>query len=106
MPEEDAGQPLDPDPYVVRGFPSAGNFEVATVRRAATDEDRVVALAEQRLQAVDAPSGDEPAAGRERVADLLVDHFVGQPKFRNLAAHHAAGARIGIENNNCVAERR
>ncbi len=50
--------------------------------------------------------GDERAAGRERVADLLVDHFVGQAEFRDLAAHHAAGARIGIEHDNLVADRR
>ena len=84
---------------------AAGNVEVAPVRRAAADEDRVVALAEQRLEAVDASRGDETAAGRQRVADLFVDHFVGQAEFRDLAAHHAAGARIGIEHDDLVADR-
>ena len=82
-----------------------GNVEVAPARRAAADEDRVVAFAHQRLQAVDAPLGDELTASRQSVADLLVDHFVGQAELRNLAAHHAAGARVGIEHDDLVAER-
>ena len=32
--------------------------------------------------------------------------LVGQAEFRNLAAHHAAGARVGIEHDDLVAERR
>ena len=41
----------------------------------------------------------------ERVADLLVDDLVGQAKLRDLAAHHSAGARIGIEDDDLVADR-
>ena len=36
------------------GFLAAGNVEIAAARRAAADEDRVVVLRQQRLQAVDA----------------------------------------------------
>ena len=90
--EEDAGQPFDPDPDIVRRLLPAGNVEVATVRRAAADEDRVVADAEQRFQAVDPATGDERATGRKRIADLLVDYLVGQAELGDLAAHHAAGA--------------
>ena len=74
-------------------FAAPRNVEVAPARRAAADENRVVAFADQALEAVDAPFGDELAAGRQSVADLLVDHLVGQAKLRDLAAHHAAGAR-------------
>ncbi len=90
---------------VARCFVAAGNIEVAPARRAAADKDCVVAFAHQPLEAVDAPFGDELAAGRQSVADLLVDHFVGQSKFWNLAAHHAAGARVGIEHDDLVADR-
>ena len=104
--EEHARQPLDADADVARRLAAAGNVEVAPVRRAAADEDRVVAFVEQRLEAGDAAGGDEGPAGRERVADFLVDHLVGQAEFRDLAAHHAAGARIGIEHHDLVADRR
>ncbi len=72
--------------------------------RAAADEDRVEAFGEHRLEALDAPRGDERSSGRQRVANLLVDHFVRQAELRNLAAHHAAGLRVGIENDHFVAD--
>ena len=52
--ERDAGEPIDADMDVGRGFLAAGNLELASARRAAADEDRVVAFGEHRLQAVDA----------------------------------------------------
>ncbi len=75
--KEHARQPLDADPHVVGGLPAAGNVKVSAVRGAAADEDRVIAFAEQRLEAVDAPGRDERAACRQGVADLFVNHFVG-----------------------------
>src|SRR5207245_361941 len=65
-----------------------------------------ITLAYQRLQTVDLPAGDKPTAGRQGVADLFVDHLVRQTEFWNLAAHHSAGARVGIEHVNLVADRR
>ena len=72
-----------------------GNVEVAAARRAGADEDRVVAFGEQRLQAVDALAEARlDAADAEDVADLLVDHLLGQAEARDLAADHAAAARL------------
>jgi hypothetical protein len=53
------------------------NVEVASARGAAADENGVVAFAHEPLEAVDESLGDELAAGRQGVADLLVDHLVG-----------------------------
>ena len=45
-------------------------------------------------------------AAVEHVADLLVDHALGQPELGNLRAHHAAGLRVAVEHDEVVAERR
>ena len=63
----------------------AGNVEVAAARRAGADEDRVVALGEQRLEAVDALAEAGLDAHAEDVADLLVDHRFRQAEARDLA---------------------
>ena len=52
-----------------------------------------------RREATNAPPG------RQRIADLLVDHLVGQAELRDLAAHHAAGPRVGVEHGDFVADR-
>ena len=88
------------------GFLAAGNVELAAARRAGADEDRVVVLGEQLLQAVDALAGLELDAEVEDVIGFLVDHRIRQPEFRNLAAHHAAGLGVGIEHGAVIAERR
>ena len=62
MAEGDAGEPVDADLDMGRRLAAAGHVEVAAARRAAADENCVIALAEQRLEAVDATLGDE--AGR------------------------------------------
>ena len=67
---------------VARRFATSRNVEVAPARRAAADEDRIVAFADQAREAVDATFGDKLAAGRQSVADLFVDHLVGQAKLR------------------------
>ena len=85
-----------------RRFAPAGNDEVAAARGAAADEHRVPTFGEKALEAVDALFGDEDAAERKRVADLFVDHFVGQPEFGYLGAHHAAGLRVGVEDHDFV----
>ena len=51
--ERDGGQPVDADMDVGCGFLAARHVEVAAARRAGADEHRVVALGQQRLQAVD-----------------------------------------------------
>ena len=94
MAERDARQPVDADMDVGGGLLAAGDVEVAAARRAGADEDRVVALGEQRLQAVDALAEARlDAADADDVADLLVDHRFGQAEARDLAADHAAAAR-------------
>ena len=60
MAEGDAGQPVDADVDVLGRFPAPGQVEIAPARRAAADEDGVVAAAvagEQGLEAVDALAG-------------------------------------------------
>ena len=52
--ERHRGQPVDADMDVGRGLVPAGDRQVAPARRAAADEDRVVVVVQQRLQAVDA----------------------------------------------------
>ena len=63
MAEEDARKPFDADMDVRGRLATAGHVEVAAVRRAAADEDRVEPFADQRLQAGDPAGGDE---GRRR----------------------------------------
>ena len=49
------------------------------------DEDRVEVFGEQSLQAVDPMAAAKIDAEIEDIADLLVDHRLGQAEFRNLA---------------------
>ena len=104
--ERHRGQPVDADMDVGRGLVAAGDRQVAPARRAAADEDRVVVVVQQRLQAVDALAEPHLHAEVGDVADLLVDDLLGQAEFRDLAADHAAGARVRIEHHQFVAERR
>ncbi len=84
---------------------AAGNVELAAAWGAGADEDRVVVLSQQLLQAVDALAALELDAEVEDVAGLLVDHAVGQAEFRNLAPHHAAGLGVAVEHGAVIAER-
>ena len=106
VPEGDVGEPVDAEMNVRGGFRAAGHVEIATARRAGADEDRVIALVDHALEAVDARSMAEVHAEVEHVAHLLVDHRFRQAEFRDLRAHEAAGFRFGIENGDIVAERR
>src|SRR3984957_16538644 len=105
MAERNARQPFDADMNVACRFAAAGDVQVAAARRAAADENRVVAFAHEALETIDAPLGDELTASGQSVADLLVDDLIGQTKLWNLAPHHAAGARVGIEHDDLVADR-
>ena len=90
---------------VGRRFLAAGNVELTAARRAGADEDGVVVLTEQLLQAVDAVTALEVDAEVEDVIGFLVDHGIRQPEFRNLGPHHAAGLGVGIEHGTVIAER-
>jgi hypothetical protein len=84
--ERHRGQPVDADVDVACGFLRPGQVEVAAARRAATDEDRVVALAhQQRLHRIDALAAPEVDAQVQDVAGFFVDHGLGQAKARDLA---------------------
>ena len=104
--ERHGGQPVDADMDIGGGFVTAGNGQVAAARRAATDEDRVVVIVQQRLQAVDPLAEPHLHAEVGDVADFLVDDVFGEAEFRDLAADHAARARVRIEQHQFVAERR
>ena len=104
--ERDGGQPVDADMDVGRGLVAAGDRQVAPARRAAADEDCVVVVGQQRLQAVDALAEPHLHAEAGDVADLLVDDLLGQAEFRDLAADHAAGARVRVEHHQFIAKRR
>src|SRR5579864_2789419 len=105
MAERDGRQPVDADMDVFGRFLAAGNVEIAAARRAAADEDRVVILLEQRLQAIDALAEFRLRLKRQDVAALLVQHAFGQAEFGNLRAHHAAGERIGVVDGDVITER-
>src|SRR5689334_14865025 len=104
MAERNAGEPVDADVNTARCFLAPRNIEVAPSRSATADEDGVVAFADETLEAVDAPLGDKLTASGQRVADLFVDDLIRQAELWNLAAHHAAGARVGIEHDDIVAD--
>ena len=82
-----------------------GNVQVAPARRAGADEDRVVVLGQQRLQAVDPLAQPHLQAKVGDVADLLVDDLLGQAEVGDLAADHAAGAWVEVVDDALVAER-
>src|SRR6266566_3018585 len=47
--EGDAGEPIDADMDMGAGFLAAGELELAPARRAAADEDRIIAFGEERF---------------------------------------------------------
>src|SRR4029077_10505157 len=51
--ERHAGKPVDSDMDVGRRLGAAGDIEIAAARGAGTNEDRVPAFGEERLEAVD-----------------------------------------------------
>ena len=91
---------------VRRGLLAAREIQVAAARRAGADEDRVIVLGQQRLQAVDPLAEPHLRAEVGDVADFLVDDFLRQAEFRDLAADHAAGARVADRRRPVVAQRR
>ena len=108
VPEGHARQPVDADVDVLRRFLAARNIEIASTRRAAADEDRVVLAAvpgEQRLETVDTRAATKFDADVEHVTDFLVDDRFRQAEFRNLAADHATRALIAVVDDAFVAER-
>ena len=104
MAERHARKPVDADMNVPRSFAPPWRVEVTAARGAAANEYRVEPFGHHGLEALDALRGDEHSPGRQRVANLLVDHFIGQAKLRNLTAHHAASLRVGIEDDHFVAD--
>ena len=103
MAERDRGQPVDADVDVGARLGAAGQRQVASARCAAADEHGVVALRHQLLQAVDALAADEFDAEVEDVAGFLVDDFLGQAEFGDLAADEAARLGLGVEDRDLVA---
>ncbi len=99
-------EPVDADVDIGRGLFPSRDVEVAPARRARADEHRVEALAEERLQRIDAVAGAEVDAQVEDVSRLLVDHRFRQAELGNLRADHAAREAVGIEKGDVVAERR
>src|ERR1700675_3365426 len=105
MAERNARQPFNADVNVACRFAAPGDVEIAPPRRAAADENRIVAFCDEALETVDAPFGDKLTASGQSVADLFVDDLIRQAKLWNLAPHHTAGARVGIEHHDLVADR-
>ncbi len=106
MAEGDGGKPFDADMDVCRRFLAAGYVEVAAARRAGADEDRVVPLRQQCLQAAHAfvqPCRDAEA---KNIAHLFVDHLLRQAEARDLGADHAAGLGVVVIDHDLVADRR
>ena len=103
--EGDAGKPVDADMDIGAGFLSAGNFQLASARRAAADENGVVILGKQRLQAFDAVAEAEFWFKAENISDLFVQHGFRQTEFRDLRPHHAAGGCIDVVDHDVIAKR-
>jgi hypothetical protein len=103
--ESDAGQPVDAQVNRLCCLFPSGDVEVVPARRAGTNENRVVAFAEQILQRTDVLAAAQLDAEVEDVTGLLVDDFLGQPKLRDLGAHHAAGEGVAVVDHHFVAER-
>ena len=105
VPEINAGEPVEADMNLRRGFLAAGQVQIAATRRAAADEHRVVALGQQILHRFDAAVTDEFDAQIEDVAGFLVDHFLRQAEPRHLGTHEAAWFGIGLKYGHPVAQR-
>jgi hypothetical protein len=106
MPERDRREPVDADVDLRGRLAAPGNLEVAPARRAAADEDRVVAFVEQRLHRRDRRAGAEVDAEIEDVAAFLVDHRFGQPEARDLRADEPARLRLAVVDRDRITERR
>src|SRR3984893_19037723 len=91
---------------VRRRFLAAGNVELAAARRARTDEDRIPALRQQRLEAVYALAAVKFDAEIEDIVAFLVDDRFREAEARNLRADHAAGLGVLVEHHAVIAERR
>ena len=88
------------------GFLAARDVELAAARRAATDEDCIPALSQQRREAryVGAEPGLDPEI--EDLIDLFVGHRLRQAEARDLRPHHPAALGVAVEHHAFVAERR
>src|SRR6478735_1485 len=75
-------------------------------RRARADEDGVPAVGEEGAHGVDPRAAAKLDAELEHVAGLLVDHFLGQAKARDLRTDHSARLGVTVEDDDFVAERR
>jgi hypothetical protein len=93
----ETGQPVDAD-VDVRAASCGRACRGRAARRAGADEDRVVALGQQRLHRCRCAGRAKLDAEVEDVADLLVDHLLGQAEARDLRAHHAAGLGLAVEH--------
>ena len=105
MAEGHARQPIDPDGYVRVRLAAPGYVEIATARRAGSDEVGVVVHIEHLFHAryLVVEVGVDPHI--EDQVDLLVQHFRRQAEGRNLAAHHAAPGGVAVEHVDFVPQR-
>ncbi|OIQ71442.1 hypothetical protein GALL_469390 [mine drainage metagenome] len=89
----------------IGGFGSSGDVQVAAARGAAADENRVVILGEELLQAIDPVTQAHFGAKSGDVADFLVNDFFRQTEFRNLRADHAARPGIPVIDDDMITQR-
>ena len=104
--EGDTGQPVDAEEDMVAGIFQARQVEALAPGRSGTDENGVVILLEDLLQAVHLhiEGGVDPHV--EDVIDLLVQHTQRQPERGNLAAHHTAAGELVVVDVDNVTQRR
>src|SRR5690606_9080286 len=105
MAESDAAEPVDTDMDIGLAFFAARNFQIAAARRAGADEDGVVTLGENALEAIDVGVEMRDDTHVEDVADFFVEHGFGQTERRNLAAHETAARFLLVVNVDGVAIR-
>ena len=104
--ERHRGQPVDAQVDVGCRFPAARQVEVAPARCAGADEHRVEVLREQVAHRADLGAATEVDAQVDHVADLFVDHRLGQAEARDLRADEATGLRVAVEHRDRVPQRR
>ena len=87
------------------GFLAPGNVEVLAAGCAGADENRVVVLVENRLEAGDFVAELRVDAEIDDAVDFLVEHRRRQAERRNVGAHQAAAGRVLLVERDVVAER-
>src|SRR5262249_55641490 len=102
--EGDGAEPVDADVDAV-GLVTPGDVEIFTARRAAADEDGVVAFVDQGFHAFDGGVvANVDAHIKDRVA-LIGEDLFREAEGRDIRPHQAAGFSVFFENGDGITVR-